>query len=62
MPLANTAPLRREIESRLPERPFAIEFWDGTKLPSTAGDGPAFRVRSPRAIAHVLRAPGQLGL
>src|SRR3954447_25773797 len=62
MPFANTAPLRREIESRLPERPFTIEFWDGSKVPSTAGEGPIFSVRSPRAIAHVLRAPGQLGI
>ena len=62
MPFANTAPLRREIETRLPERPFTIEFWDGSKVPSTSGDGPTFSVRSPRAIAHALRAPGQLGL
>jgi cyclopropane-fatty-acyl-phospholipid synthase len=62
MPFANTAPLRQEIEARLPERPFTVEFWDGTKLPSTTGDGPTFSVNSPRAAAHVLRAPGQLGL
>jgi cyclopropane-fatty-acyl-phospholipid synthase len=62
MPFANTAPLRRELDARLPERPFTIEFWDGTKLPSTTGEGPTFSVRSPRAAAHVLRAPGQLGL
>jgi cyclopropane-fatty-acyl-phospholipid synthase len=62
MPFSNTAPLRREIEARIPERPFAVEFWDGTGLPATAGDGPTFYVRSPRAAAHVLRAPGQLGL
>ena len=62
MPFANTAPLRREIETRLPERPFTIEFWDGSKVPSTSADGPVFSVRSPRAIAHALRAPGQLGL
>jgi cyclopropane-fatty-acyl-phospholipid synthase len=31
-------------------------------LPSTAGDGPHFRARTPRAIAHAVRAPGQLGL
>jgi cyclopropane-fatty-acyl-phospholipid synthase len=62
MPFATTAPLRREIEARLPERPFTVEFWDGTSLPSTNGGGPTFRVRSPRAAAHVLRAPGQLGL
>jgi cyclopropane-fatty-acyl-phospholipid synthase len=62
VPFANTAPLRREIEGRLPERPFAIEFWDGTRVPSTDGGGPTFSVRSPRAVAHALRAPGQLGL
>lgn len=62
MPFSNTAPLRREIASRLPERPFTIEFWDGSELPSTSADGPVFSVRSPRAIAHALRAPGQLGL
>jgi cyclopropane-fatty-acyl-phospholipid synthase len=59
---ASTAPLRREIEARIPDRPFSVEFWDGTRLPSTDGDGPTFSVRSPRAAAHVLRAPGQLGL
>ena len=62
MPFANTAPLRREIETRLPERPFTIAFWDGSKVPSTSGEGPTFSVRSPKALAHVLRAPGQLGL
>jgi cyclopropane-fatty-acyl-phospholipid synthase len=62
VPFANTAPLRREIATRLPERPFTIEFWDGSKVPSTSGNGPVFSVRSPRAIAHALRAPGQLGL
>ena len=62
MPFANTAPLRREIETRLPERPFTIEFWDGSRLPSTSQDGPTFSVRSPKALAHALRAPGQLGL
>jgi cyclopropane-fatty-acyl-phospholipid synthase len=62
VPFSNTAPLRREIATRLPERPFTIEFWDGSKVPSTSGDGPVFSVRSPRAIAHALRAPGQLGL
>jgi len=62
MPFARTKPLRREIEARIPERPFSVEFWDGTRLPSTDGDGPTFFIRSPRAAAHALRAPGQLGL
>ena len=35
MPFASTAPLRREIEARIPERPFTVEFWDGTRLPAT---------------------------
>jgi cyclopropane-fatty-acyl-phospholipid synthase len=59
---ARTAPLRDELERTLPERPFSVELWDGTRLPSTNGDGPTFRVRSPAALAHALRAPGQLGL
>ena len=32
MPFASTATLRREIEARIPERPFTVEFWDGTRL------------------------------
>jgi cyclopropane-fatty-acyl-phospholipid synthase len=63
MPFASTSPLRREIEARIPKRPFAVEFWDGTRLAPTGGEtGPTFYVRSPRAAAHALRAPGQLGL
>src|SRR4051794_37216529 len=63
MPLARPAALRRELERALPERPFAVEFWDGTRLPATASsEGPTFTLREPAAIAHVLRAPGQLGL
>ncbi len=60
--LANTEKLRREIERNLPERPFTVEFWDGSRVASTNGGGPTFSVRSPKAIAHALRAPGQLGL
>jgi cyclopropane-fatty-acyl-phospholipid synthase len=45
----------------MPERPFSVAFWDGTVLPATNGSGPTFRARSPAAVAHVLRAPGQLG-
>jgi cyclopropane-fatty-acyl-phospholipid synthase len=59
---ARTAPLRRELERSLPERPFSIRFWDGTAVESTSGDGPVFTVRSPAAAAHALRSPGQLGL
>jgi cyclopropane-fatty-acyl-phospholipid synthase len=62
MAFADTKRLRNEIEARIPERPFTVEFWDGTRLPSTTGEGPTFSIRSPAAAAHVLRAPGQLGL
>jgi cyclopropane-fatty-acyl-phospholipid synthase len=60
--LSTTAPIRAELASALPERPFTVEFWDGSELPSTNGGGPRFSVRSPAAFAHALRAPGQLGL
>ena len=59
---STTAPLRSELLTALPERPFAVDFWDGSTVPSTNGEGPLFHVRSPRAVAHALLAPGQLGL
>ena len=59
---SNPAPLRREIEAALPRRPFAIRFWDGTTVPATQDGVPTFEFRSPQALAHVLRAPGELGL
>ena len=64
MAFADPAPLARELALRLPQRPFRVEFWDGSELPATSGDGkgPTFSVRSPRAVGHALRAPGQLGL
>jgi cyclopropane-fatty-acyl-phospholipid synthase len=64
MALAQVDLLRREIEGTFPSRPFAVEFWDGTSLPATEGNGggPTFLARSPAAVAHALRAPGQLGL
>jgi cyclopropane-fatty-acyl-phospholipid synthase len=58
----DTEPLRRELALALPERPFALRFWDGTELEATADGGPVFTVHSPAAVAHLLRAPGQLGL
>jgi cyclopropane-fatty-acyl-phospholipid synthase len=60
--LSSTEPIRSELQTALPDRPFTVEFWDGTELPSTNGGGPRFSVRSPAAFAHALRAPGQLGL
>lgn len=59
----STAGLVREIERLLPRRPFTLRFWDGGELAANQdGGGPVFRVTSPLAIAHVLLAPGQLGL
>jgi cyclopropane-fatty-acyl-phospholipid synthase len=75
MPFAKTEPLRRELATALPERGFTVRFWDGTELPATNGNGngngqagrdsnpgPTFTVRSPKAVAHIVRAPGELGL
>jgi cyclopropane-fatty-acyl-phospholipid synthase len=57
-----TAALRRELARLLPDRPFHVHLWDGTVVPATTADAPAFNVRAPSAVAHVLRAPGRLGL
>jgi cyclopropane-fatty-acyl-phospholipid synthase len=59
---SNTGPLRRELTAALPERPFAVRFWDGTVVEATEPDAPTFDFRSPEALAHVIRAPGELGL
>jgi len=59
---ARPEPLRRELAHALPVRPFALRFWDGSELGPTVEGGPVFTVRSPAAVAHMLRAPGQLGL
>jgi len=60
--LASTSPLRRALAATFPDRPFTIEFWDGTRVGPTSSGGPVFSVRSPRAVAYALRAPGQLGI
>ncbi|MGZ6643792.1 MAG: class I SAM-dependent methyltransferase [Solirubrobacteraceae bacterium] len=62
MALSRPGALRAEIERALPDRPFTIDWWDGARTPATRDGGPTFTVRSPRAIGHALRAPGQLGL
>jgi cyclopropane-fatty-acyl-phospholipid synthase len=59
--LARTAPLRDAMAEALPERPFTVAFWDGTELQGTA-PGPRLTVRSPRAAAYALTAPGELGI
>ncbi|MBV9193181.1 MAG: class I SAM-dependent methyltransferase [Solirubrobacterales bacterium] len=62
MAFSRTAPLRRELESAFAERPFAVTFWDRTTVPATEPGAPTFALRSPQALAHMLRAPGELGL
>ena len=58
----STEALRTQLADVLPDRPFRIVLWDGTEVPSTTPDCPTFTIRSPVALSHMLRAPGQLGL
>jgi cyclopropane-fatty-acyl-phospholipid synthase len=44
---------------RISELPVTLRFWDGSVL---AGGQPVVEVRDPLAFAHVLHAPGQMGL
>jgi len=46
----------------MPRRRFALRFWDGSELTATEPCSPTIAVLAPAAIAHMLRAPGQLGL
>lgn len=62
MALGRTTALREELRAALPERPFAVQFWDGTAVEATEPGSPTFQIRSPKALAHVLRAPGELGI
>jgi len=60
--LSDTAPLRNALTSVLPSRPFGVRFWDGSEVPATEPGAPTLTFRTTRALAHVLRAPGELGL
>jgi cyclopropane-fatty-acyl-phospholipid synthase len=62
MPFGSTASLARELRESLPQRPFAVSFWDGTRVEATEQRAPTFEFRSPRALAQVLRSPGELGI
>ncbi len=62
MAFGRTALLRRELEAALPRRPFALRFWDGSSIEASDPSAPTVTMRSPAALAHVLRAPGELGL
>ena len=58
----STDALRSQLAEVLPDRPFSIKLWDGTEVPATVPEGPVFTAKSPLALAHLLRSPGQLGL
>jgi cyclopropane-fatty-acyl-phospholipid synthase len=60
--VTGTSDLKDALAAALPERPFKLELWDGTTLEGSNGSGPTFRVTSPTALGHVLRAPSQLGV
>ena len=62
MARSNTAPLLRELQRAFPRRPFTVNFWDTAWLEATEQGAPTFVIKTPRALAHVLRAPGELGL
>ncbi|MCW2983568.1 MAG: class SAM-dependent methyltransferase [Conexibacter sp.] len=63
MAFSRPAPLREELQRAIPDRPFEVAFWDGSTLPPTNGASQTtFRIKSPVALAHALRAPGQLGI
>jgi cyclopropane-fatty-acyl-phospholipid synthase len=59
---ASTEALTRELPGAFPSRPFALRFWDGRQVEATESPAPTFAFRSPQALAHVLRAPGELGI
>jgi cyclopropane-fatty-acyl-phospholipid synthase len=58
----STNGLVKEIEHAFPERPFTVELWDGSRVPSTNGGGPTFTARSRDAVLHALARPDQLQL
>ena len=62
MAFSQTAPLRHALTTSLPRRPFGVRFWDGTEVKATEPGAPTLTLLTPRALAHALRAPGELGL
>src|SRR3954452_19628410 len=61
--MARTTAFRSALQDALPERTFRVVLRDGSEIPPTSPDGgPTLTARSAQALAHVLRAPGELGL
>jgi cyclopropane-fatty-acyl-phospholipid synthase len=58
----STVRFRRDLARLVPDRPFALRFWDGTAVPATRPPGATLTIHSPQALAYALHAPGQLGL
>ncbi|MDP9188743.1 MAG: cyclopropane-fatty-acyl-phospholipid synthase family protein [Actinomycetota bacterium] len=61
MPDRTSEHFRLRLEEALPDRPFTLRFWDGGVVEATR-EGPTLTLRSPSAIGHVLKAPGELGI
>jgi len=57
-----SAPLSRELTRTMPSRPFRVRFWDGGDVEATEPRAPTFLIRRPGALAHIIAAPGSLGL
>lgn len=58
-------PLARRVDRRvLSGRSFSVRLWDGSELPPPDKRRPQLTItaRNPRALAHVVREPNQLGL
>ena len=55
-------PLRARLERRMSgPLPFRLRLWDGSEVGSADSAAATLVVRSPRALAYVARAPGELG-
>ena len=59
--VAQTA-LRDIAGGRLSKLPVAVRFWDGSRLPGRFSQAPVVTAKRPRAIAHLLHRPDQVGL
>jgi cyclopropane-fatty-acyl-phospholipid synthase len=54
--------LRRLADGRFARLPVAVRFWDGSVLSGRRRSGDPVVCADRRAVAHLLRAPGQIGL
>ncbi len=58
------APLFRRLDARAAQpRGFTLRFWDGSEIPAAPGapNPPVLIFRSPDALVHIVRKPGELG-